>query len=61
MKFDTVLKVHGMINDMMKRLHDAKVKRRLKAAFRRKPKPAKVVLPDDDVPYDIKSEKLKNE
>jgi hypothetical protein len=67
MKFDIVLKEHGMNDktglfvDIMKKLQDRKTKRRLKAAFRRKPKPAKVVLPDEDVPYDIKAEKLKNE
>ena len=34
--------------DLMERMRQMKVKRRLKAAFRRKPRPAKVRIPDDN-------------
>jgi hypothetical protein len=48
-----------LFSELLKRIEQRKVKRRLKAAFRRKPKPAKVEIPDEDVPYDAKENKRK--
>jgi hypothetical protein len=49
-----------LFSELLKRIEQRKVKRRLKAAFRRKPKPARVIIPDEDVPIDPKEHKGKN-
>jgi hypothetical protein len=40
--------MNSLFEEFLKRIERARVKRRLKAAYRRKPKPAKVRIPDEE-------------
>ena len=47
----------SILEKLLADIERSRVKRRLKRAFTRKPKPAKVRIPDEDVPIDHNKEK----